>query len=216
MRWRAAARDQDGLIAEICTLRQAMEYESLESPPNVEFLNDRFQEVGQSLMADRIYEAIPELFKLVAWAPRWATVWFFIGYAYRVGQNKAASVSEYSGLSIIKTSDVYIDDVRRRELTRAVDALEVARTVDPGLAEANNELAACLLLLQLPHEALEPAIRYVRLSPSTASAYSNLSRIFLELGDIINSVDFARRALQLDPVDRVAKNLLTIISEADL
>jgi tetratricopeptide (TPR) repeat protein len=216
----AEARDNVGLIQYLCRIRRSMIEHGILEAPGTEILNQRYTSAGNSLLAGDRAEALKELMSLAAVMPRWASVWFFIGFAHRVGRDGTHAIDEIKATKnraegpVIFFSDVTADEHRQTELLRAVEAYRIALSIDPTLAAASNELTVCLLWLQRADEALIPALNYVASGLNGVEAYANLSAVFLAVNDRIRAERIARRALNLDPENPVAQLTLLKIHNA--
>jgi tetratricopeptide (TPR) repeat protein len=224
----AQARDKVGLVREVSEKRQSKIATGIFTTPSREKLNERYSAAGQSLMTGQLNDALNELQTLVAFVPRWAAVWFMLGYAYRVGQDRAlehftTQQTNEGETPILLLTDITTDH-RRNELLRAIEAYEIASTCEQTpaeatvremtIAEASKELIGCYLWLNRPEEALRQALRYASLRPSDVAAHANLSTALFAIGDLINAKNAAQMALSSDPDNMVAKLTLRRIHHA--
>ena len=83
-----------------------------------------------------------------------------------------------------------------------------ALALAPGNLSLRNDMATSLIDATRLDEA-EPILREIlRLRPDFAYAHTNLSHLFVLLGDYARAMDEARKAIRLDPGDTNARNNL--------
>ncbi len=104
----------------------------------------------------------------------------------------------------------YAHAVRKREGCRAaVPLLARATKLAPAYPRAQRNLAGCLLDLDEPKLAVEPATRAVALEPMVAAHHYNLGAALALSGERERGVAELARTLQLNPTHAAARKLLT-------
>lgn len=84
-------------------------------------------------------------------------------------------------------------------LQEAIHYLDIALRIKPDFSRALNNRGALVFILGRPEEAEKLIRRALIHDPKMPEAYSNLSGILLENGDIDTALQFARTAVQLRP-----------------
>jgi len=90
----------------------------------------------------------------------------------------------------------------------AIDALEKARALDPGLKEIYNLLGFCYYKLKEHQRAIEQFERALEIDPGSAIDYANIASNLRELGHTQEAVLLYRMALELDPTIDFARDHL--------
>ena len=97
------------------------------------------------------------------------------------------------------------------DLVGAVDAFREAILRDPAAVIARANLAAVLLRLDRPAEALSTYEDAISLAPGLAALHRGAARALFQLGLDEPAEAAAREALRLDPLDDAALRLLRSI-----
>ena len=95
----------------------------------------------------------------------------------------------------------------------AIDALEKARALDPGLKEIYNLLGFCYFKLKEHQRAIEQFERALEIDPGSAIDYANIASNLRELGHTQEAVFLYRMALELDPTIEFARDHLASLEQ---
>jgi ribosomal protein S12 methylthiotransferase accessory factor len=95
----------------------------------------------------------------------------------------------------------------------AIDALEKARALDPGLKEIYNLLGFCYFKLKEHQLSIEQFERALEIDPGSAIDYANIASNLRELGHTQEAVLLYRMALELDPAIEFARDHLARLEE---
>lgn len=95
----------------------------------------------------------------------------------------------------------------------AIDALEQARTLDPGLKEIYNLLGFCYFKLKEHQRSIEQFERALEIDPGSAIDYANIASNLREMGHKQEAVLLYRMALELDPAIDFARDHLARLEQ---
>ena len=95
----------------------------------------------------------------------------------------------------------------------AIDALEEARALDPGLKEIYNLLGFCYFKLKEHQRSIEQFERALEIDPGSGIDYANIASNLRELGHKQEAVLLYRMALELDPTIEFARDHLARLEE---
>ena len=95
----------------------------------------------------------------------------------------------------------------------AIDALEQARTHDPGLKEIYNLLGFCFFKTKEHQRSIEQFEKALEIDPGSAIDYANIASNLRELGHKQEAVLVYRMALELDPTIEFARDHLARLEE---
>jgi ribosomal protein S12 methylthiotransferase accessory factor len=95
----------------------------------------------------------------------------------------------------------------------AIDALEQARALDPGLKEIYNLLGFCYFKLKEHQRSIEQFERALEIDPGSAIDYANIASNLRELGHTPEAALLYRMALELDPTIEFARDHLARLEE---
>jgi ribosomal protein S12 methylthiotransferase accessory factor len=99
---------------------------------------------------------------------------------------------------------------------RAIDALDTARALDPGLKEIHNLLGFCYYKLKEHQRSIEHFEKALEIDPGSAIDYANIASNLREMGHKQEAVFLYRMALELDPtIDFARDHILRLKEELD-
>ncbi|HYA02804.1 MAG TPA: tetratricopeptide repeat protein, partial [Syntrophobacteria bacterium] len=99
------------------------------------------------------------------------------------------------------------------EYRGAIDALDTARALDPGLKEIYNLLGFCYYKLKEHQRSIEHFEKALEIDPGSAIDYANIASNLREMGHKQEAVFLYRMALELDPTIDFARDHLVRLKE---
>jgi ribosomal protein S12 methylthiotransferase accessory factor len=147
---------------------------------------------------------------------------FFLGLALEYEENPGEALVQFrralelgppaSDMASIHTHiGVCLKD--QGDYPNAIDALDTARALDPGLKEIYNLLGFCYYQLKEHQRSIEYFEKALEIDPGSAIDYANIASNLRELGHKQEAVFLYRMALELDPAIDFARDHVARLEE---
>ena len=147
---------------------------------------------------------------------------FFLGVALEYGGRPGEALGEFrraleldppaADLASVHTHiGVCLKD--QGDYRDAIDSLERARTLDPGLKEIYNLLGFCYFKLKEHERSIEQFEKALEIDPGSGIDYANIASNLRALGHKPEAVLLYRMALELDPTIEFARDHLARLEE---
>ncbi|MBW1981860.1 MAG: YcaO-like family protein [Deltaproteobacteria bacterium] len=101
-----------------------------------------------------------------------------------------------------------------KDYAGAIEALEKARDLDPGLKEIYNQLGFCYFKLKEHERSIEQFEKALEIDPGSAIDYANIGSNLREIGHKKEALQLYRMAIELDPtIDFARENIAKLERE---
>ncbi|WP_030159614.1 hypothetical protein [Streptomyces sp. NRRL S-244] len=195
---RARERDPDGVVGVLADYRLRV---LDEARPSDDVIAGRLER-GLELYLDGQREpAVDHLVSGLAWHQYSPRAWLGLGLAYR------AVIPD----SVLPAA--VLSDAERNDLLRAVQALRMAADLMPDQPRAHYEVALLELALGRPVAALSAMNRYRALRPDDVTALAYTGMTHFARGDLHAAVSATGEALEREPENLIANEMLLVLRE---
>jgi tetratricopeptide (TPR) repeat protein len=211
---RLSTLEHAGFFSELAKLQLQSLDSGHSSPPSSDELASTYNLAGDHFLAKRYEAAMQGYLQVLRLAPTLAQAWYFLAQCQFMLVVYPPTVIQVEQEAAMRLWDGHGSPEQYEELELAAKTFAVTVRLETRFPRAYADLARCYVLLKHPERARMAAELGLDNEPNSAYAHAIFAQACLLNHDIQGAEEAVQRALELDPKESTALDILPKLAQA--